>query len=295
MDETGHPDDPNLEYVGMAGFVASAGAWEVFADGWHNLMRNAGLREPFHMVDFAHSIGQFASWKKDEALRRAFLSRAVQLIVETQATPIGAIVSMSAFRSLTEKQQSTFLDPYYIAFQHCTRGAAIEAMFEEADEKVAMVYSYQSEYGTDTRGRAEQLWYAMKKHYEHGNRMGAYASGIPGEKCALQAADLFAYELSHEFESRVKRPNDDMRWALRQIIAMYRIPVPQIIFLDRKELLRRIKESGHPDQTGVEEIDDNQMRSAQESMMKWLIERGQFNPGHFDAFVDAMNANLKDR
>src|SRR5437588_12986997 len=65
MDETGHPDDPNLEYVGMAGFVASAGAWEVFEDAWHDLMRNAHLSEPFHMKEYAHSEGQFKPWKRN--------------------------------------------------------------------------------------------------------------------------------------------------------------------------------------------------------------------------------------
>src|SRR5205085_2281695 len=66
MDETGHPDDPNLEYVGMAGFVAPFGAWEVFEAGWDDLMRNAGLKKPFHMKEFAHSEGQFEPWKERE-------------------------------------------------------------------------------------------------------------------------------------------------------------------------------------------------------------------------------------
>jgi hypothetical protein len=152
---------------------------------------------------------------------------------------------------LTAGQQSSFLDPYYIAFQTCTRGAAIEAIFEEPGETVAMVYAYHNEYGTNAGGRAEKLWHAIKKHYDHGNRMGSYASSTPRDLAPLQAADLFAYELSHEFENRVKRPGDDMRWGLRQIVGMYRIPIPQIILFDRKELLRRIKESGFEDQTGT--------------------------------------------
>jgi hypothetical protein len=161
-DETGHPDDPNLEYVGMAGFVAPYGAWEIFAGGWQDLLRNAGLREPFHMVDFAHSRGQFESRKGKEEMREAFLGRALNLIVETRATPFGAIVSLSSFRSLTHQQQTNSLDPYYLAFQNCTRGAVVEALSEEPEEKVAMVYAYQSEYGTNNGGRAEQLWHDEK-------------------------------------------------------------------------------------------------------------------------------------
>jgi hypothetical protein len=284
MDETGHSDDPAVEYVGMAGFVAPAGVWEVFESAWDDLLCNAGLSEPFHLKDFAHSRGQFESWKGKEDIRRAFLGQAIKLIVETRATPIGAIVSLSAFRTLTERQQVNFLDPYYIAFQTCTRGAAIEAIYEKPDERVAMVYSYHSEYG----GRAEQLWHVMKKTYDHGNRMGSYASATPADLNPLQAADIFAYELSREFENRVKRPNAEMRWPLQQIIGMYRIPSPQIILFDRKELLRRIKESHWPDQTGVEEVAANQMDSAQESMIKWLVDRGHFSRDHFGRFFEAV-------
>ncbi len=295
MDETGHPDDPKLEYVGMAGFVAPAGAWEVFEGAWDDLLRNACLKAPFHMKEFAHSEGQFESWKGKEDIRRAFFGRAMNLILETRGTPIGAIVSLSAFRSLTKEQRTSYLSPYYVAFQTVTRGAAIEAVFEQPHEKVAMVYAYQEEFGANEGGRAEQLWHAMKKYYEHGNRMGSYAPGEPADLAPLQAADIFAYELSHEFESRVKRPNAEMRWGLRQIVSMYNIPSPQIRLFDRKELLRTIKESHWPDQTGVEELDDSQEQSAHESMMKWLIHRGQFTASHFDGFIEAVPLNLGEQ
>lgn len=275
-DETGHPDDPKVEYVGMAGFVAPRGAWELFESGWNDLLKNAGLVAPFHMIDFAHSNGQFRSWKGNEETRRAFLGRALNLIVETGATPVGAVVSTSSFKTLTLEQQSHFNDPYYLAFQNCTRGIAIQAVFEEPQEKVAMIYSYNPEYGLNNGGRAEQLWYAIKAGWDHGNRMGSYATGIPSDHSALQAADLFAYELSHEFENRVKRPKDNMRWGLRQILGMYRTASLRINLFDRKELLRIIKESNWPDQTGVEELGSYRGQSAQESMMKWLIERGGF-------------------
>jgi hypothetical protein len=295
MDETGHSDDPALDHVGMAGFVAPFGSWELFDTGWKDLMHNAGLREPFHMKDFAHSQGQFRQWRGNESVRRAFFGSAMKLIVETGAKPIGALVSLSAFRSLTQAQQQSFLDPYYLVSQTVTRGAAIEAVFEDdPEEKVAMIYSHHPEYGTDA-GRAEQLWHAIKKQYEHGNRMGSYTSASPVDMSPLQAADIFAYELSHEFESRTKRPTAEMRWGLRQIVGMYRIPSPQILFFDRKELLRRIKESHWPDQTGVQELATDQEQSAQESMMKWLIERGHFKRGHFEGFFEAVNAIVGKR
>lgn len=68
-------------------------------------------------------------------------------------------------------------------------------------------------------GRAESLWYAIKEANPHfGKWMGSYASALPEELNFLQAADLFAYELTHEFENRIHRPNDPMRWALAELL-----------------------------------------------------------------------------
>ena len=274
FDETGHADDPVLHFAGMAGFVASTGAWVTFEDQWQDTLKNAKLLEPFHMKDFAHSRGQFESWKGDENERRALLARLLQIICETRATPIGAAVSLRDFESLTDAQQGSFKNPYYVCFQTCTRGAAITAIFEESRERVSTVYATHKEFGTNKDGLAEQLWLMIKKYYDHGNRLDSYGTASPAEMCPLQAADLFAYELCHEFENRIRRPNDKMRWGMRRILGMYNFPIPKIRMFDRKELLRTLEEAAFADQTGVAEISQTQLFSAQENMMRWLIERG---------------------
>jgi hypothetical protein len=113
----------------------------------------------------------------------------------------------------------------------------------------------------------------MKSTLDVGFRMGAYVSSTPQEFCQLQAADIFAYELSKEFENRIKRPNDKMRWALREIMSMNRSQLPRVLLVDRLELLRTIKEARFPDQTGVEEIHNYDMLSAQSKMIKVWKER----------------------
>lgn len=105
---------------------------------------------------------------------------------------------------------------------------------------------------------------------------------------SLHAADLLAYELSHEFENSVRRPDSPMRWPLRQFMGMYRIPSPRMTLFDRKELLRIIKESNWPDQTGVEELGKYDWKSAQESMVEWMIKRGQFTKDHYAGFFEAV-------
>ena len=87
---------------------------------------------------------------------------------------------------------------------------------------------------------------------------------------------LFAYELAKEFENLLIRPKDRMRWGLRQILRREGYAFNFIRLFDRKELLRIIKESSWPDQTGVEEITDIQVLSAQQEMAKWFKDRVVF-------------------
>jgi len=286
MDETGHSDDPKFHFAGMAGFVAPANLWKALGKYWKKVLNKFDLTEPFHMKDFAHSQGQFKNWKGDEDKRKSLYGKLIEGIVAVGPAlqPVGTIVSVEGFRSLSERQQKSLLDPYYVAFQRCSRGAASVGMFGEPREKVAMVYSYNEEYGAtkpqkeysvDQAGRAEQLWHMMKKHTDFGPWMGSYASNTPGELVQLQIADLFAYELAKEFENLLKRPDDKMRWGLRQILTKEHFPTAMISLMDRLELLRIIKESNMQFSEGTEEIGDpvKQMNSIRQKMTKWMKDR----------------------
>ena len=285
LDESGHAKDPRLKFIGMAGFVAPADNWDTFALEWRSILAEAGFQEPFHMNEFAHSIGQFARFKDDEPKRRSFFSKLLSAIKRTQATPIGAIISIDAFHTLTQSQRDSFVGPYYVAFQICTRYAALKPD-PDADERVDMVYSLNDEFGTannrtrygDEPGSGEKLWSAMKNDPRYDRRLNSFSAASPKGRAELQAADLFAYELVHEFENRIARPNDDMRHGLHAILRMQAIPVPNIDLLDRKELLYLVKSSNFPDQTGVEETDEMVGLSAKQAMVKWMQKRGGVAP-----------------
>jgi len=268
MDETGHSDDPNFHFSGMAGFVAPADQWKIFEPRWQAILDRFGLKEPFHMKDFAHFQGQFKKgWKDNEAKRRDLFGQLLREILGLKPIPVGAIVSVEAFNGLTKCQQDSFKNPYHVTFQICTKGAAVLAAFLD-NEKVAMVYSYNQEFGAipskdtysvDQAGDAEKLWHTMQQITDHGKWMGSYASSTPAEMVPLQAADVFAYELAKEFENILVHPKLEMRWGLQQILTLVPLPTALIRILDRKELLRLVKEANFPCRTGIEEVDDNQM------------------------------------
>jgi hypothetical protein len=181
------------------------------------------------MKDFVMvpGIGLYRGWT--EAQRRELLRRLIAEIVECAPEPVAAIVSLDARDMLSPIHQRFFGDPYQTAFQQVTRGLSLSAIprHENAEpETVSMVYAYQSEFGaiqsvstlSQNQGRAEALWHAIKKSTMFGQWMGGYASESPENLATLQAADLFAYEITHEFENQLKRPHLGMRWPLKQIL-----------------------------------------------------------------------------
>ena len=200
-------------------------------------------------------------------------------------------MSLEGYASLTQRQQEHFYNPYITVFQICTRGMIITGMpvpgIDLRSEKVSMVYGYNQEFGTiqtelysvNQAGRAEALWHEMKRLTDFGKWMGTYTSSTPTKTVQLQAADIFAYELCKEFENRIKRPDDEMRFGLQQILKMSRIRLPMIRLLDRRELLRIVLESRWPCQVGVEELGEKQELSAMQAMEKWMIDRGHWNGG----------------
>lgn len=249
MDESGHCADPKCRFVGMGGLVAEESAWKQFSGEWSDALAKAGIKQAFHMKEFAHSFGPYRGWT--EARRRELFGALVRAIVNTKAIATGCVVSLDDFNGAPPELQQFHKDPYHMAFQMATKGAALTALpkaYPYVPETVAMVYAYQSEYGAtevkdpaDERqaGSAQRLWLAMKQLTDIGQWMGSYAAALPEDSYPLQAADLFAYELTKEFENLASRPQDNMRWALGQILAWREEDGPPLIqFYDSHELLR---------------------------------------------------------
>ncbi|MBB5062804.1 hypothetical protein HDF15_001141 [Granulicella mallensis] len=215
----------------MGGLIAESAVWESFTDDWQTVLDEYIGGKWFHMKDYVMvpGVGPYVGW--DESKRREFLGKLVNAIVSRNIRYVGCVVSIDGFDALPPQLQEGFVDPYYMAFQHATHGCSICGLNIEdpfSPEKVAMVYAYQDTFGAinsgsalpRNQGRAEQLWHAMKsQNTMFSAAMESYASDFPKNIQALQAADLFAYELTHYFENLLRRPKDGMRWALRQMLA----------------------------------------------------------------------------
>lgn len=265
IDESGHSSDPRCQFVGMGGLVAPSEKWEEFTISWQAALDEFIGGQPFHMKEYicVPAIGPYVGWNEDK--RRAFLKRLIDTIVSSEARLVGCVVSLEGFNKLHPLHQSVLLDPYYMCFQRVTHGCRICGMTLSevevfAGEEVALVYAYQNDFGAiesgssnrEQQGRAEQLWHAMKEQGGPFSKfMGAYSSSLAKEVPALQAADLFAYEITKEFENRLSRPKDKMRWGLRQLLGNSDRDA-LIFFYGFETMLETLMDSGHiPDDVNV--------------------------------------------
>ncbi|WP_353062482.1 DUF3800 domain-containing protein [Tunturibacter psychrotolerans] len=248
IDESGHSRDPKSHFAGMGGLIADSADWERFTSDWSSALADAGIHDgELHMRHFAHSRGPFQGWT--ELKRRELMARLIDAIVNAKAIPVGCVVSLDDYNAAPELLQKFYKEPYFMAFQHVTRGASLQALPKEWPPKletVSMVYAEQREFGATKprdskpnlkKGAANELWSAMKKLTVYGQWMGRFSTDSPKSCLPLQAADLFAYELVKEFQNILTKPENGMRWALKQILRLGG-PKPLVQFYDAHEMIR---------------------------------------------------------
>ena len=255
FDESGDFNDPKKNFTGMAGFIAPAAIWQQVEEKWDAIVKRPeyDLKKYVHMKEMAHCQGQFMGWEKDR--RDALHKELIGVLVEAEVIPMGCIVSNSAFRSLSERQQTIFKSPYFLCLQRCIHAATSETI-TTVEDTVAMVFARQETFGTvdaNRGGTTEQLYDNIKRHTPFGNTMGAYASDTPQRSIPLQAADFLAYEMTKEFETLVSCPERKMR---RSYIELLKAggEQPLMDYVDRPGLLQIIVESKMPYAEGTEEF-----------------------------------------
>ncbi len=70
---------PKIGIFAVGGYAFDPGQSVSFAEAWSEVLASESLSE-FHMVDFAHSVGEFAAWRGDEERRIGLLKRLASLI-----------------------------------------------------------------------------------------------------------------------------------------------------------------------------------------------------------------------
>jgi hypothetical protein len=205
MDESGSSGD--TDFVSIGGLVAAGGAWEMLEYQWREALDEFEITD-FHMREYAQSVGQCKKWRGDEEKRREVYDRFIRLIYDAHAMPFGAVVPMAAYRQWSKEAKRAMRDPYFICLQYCLDAVVHRADYVglPMDEKILTVFSQNTQF----ESLAGKYWHAMRKSYEWGERLGACSFGDPKSICALQAADVVAYEIRAYQDGLLKRPEPSL-------------------------------------------------------------------------------------
>ncbi|MGA2537536.1 MAG: hypothetical protein ABSF53_16075 [Terracidiphilus sp.] len=217
VDESGDSSDNVCNFVGLGGITAHEKSWGQFEITWKDALDEFIGGEPFHMKDYVCVPGHgiYKDWA--ESKRIAFMGKLVSSILAIKPRFVGCVVSIPDFKNLPPVLQISLRDPYFVGFQEVTRGLSILAEVDGI-KPITMIYSIHLKHGATEAGMAQQLWMSMKEQSENRAWMGPYSIGSPSTCYALQAADLFAYELTQEFEHICDNSGRKMRWPMRQFI-----------------------------------------------------------------------------
>jgi hypothetical protein len=111
------------QFIVVAGFISSSDVWSKFEHAWQARLKRDGISY-FHMVECAHSTGQFrSSWKDDERKRRALLllGDLMDIILSHTFRKFACVIENKKFREIitTEQRKKWRLDGYSWAGLYC--------------------------------------------------------------------------------------------------------------------------------------------------------------------------------
>jgi hypothetical protein len=204
LDESGKENDP--EFAGLAccvaGYIGTADAWGLLEQEWQGVLDDFGVPY-FHMKEYAHSkVGSpFASWKKDESIRTAFMSSLVSTLHNKSLHGIAALVSVP---DLTRFNQEFGLS--IAAYPLGLYATMVHAAQEYPSDKISFVLD-RLENHTSLVAIARSYADSDRYHQDCGRNIEIFPSNknLSSKNCKpLQAADLIAYEVvkAHKWKAK---------------------------------------------------------------------------------------------
>ena len=143
FDASGKKESPVLA---VAGFFAPINEWIRFEIEWKRCLAIYGTAS-LHMKDYAHSTGEYRSWKGDEKLRARFLGDLIRIIRERVDDSFATGVHMHEYNAVNEQYKlREWAHPYALCGLNCLDKvkkwawkfkydfSLIDYVFEDGDE-----------------------------------------------------------------------------------------------------------------------------------------------------------------
>jgi hypothetical protein len=194
FDASGCPNDTVA--VSLGGLVSTAEKWIAFSDQWQECLDAFGVSS-LHMKHFAHSTGEFSSWKNDEPKRRRFLSGLMYAIENHVEYSVASTVLMKDYRAIDKKYcLSGFMRPYTFAASTCV-GSIIPWAAKSGYPADEIAYIFEK--GDTDQADVVRCWESQFPSYRLSPIFLRKTDKQPGsEVCTpirpFEAADLIAYE-----------------------------------------------------------------------------------------------------
>jgi hypothetical protein len=208
LDESGAHDGSKVLVLGC--LVASPRSWEVLAKHWRSALDTVGVDE-FHASDCAVGGGKFRDSEKRE--RDGLFVRLVNIIVKNASYRAWTAVSLEDHQQCAHYSEGV-PSVYAIAALGCTSRVRAIALQRGADYRVPYVF--------DQGKVGRRAFRAFEKMAEQGRAgslaMGAISRGDRREMPALQAADLFAYEMYRYISDQMNDSGRAMRRSLGALL-----------------------------------------------------------------------------
>jgi hypothetical protein len=178
--------------VVAVGVMSSAVRWNAFDRRFMKVLREYGVTS-LHMRDYAHSNGEFASWKGDEPRRAAFLAELVKTTspwidrVFVRATIVDDYRKVNRRYRLTERMKGV-----YAITQAGSLGLAIDWGYRNSDRPKSDKFHAFVEQGDTGQDAFREF---VKKEWDFEPTFLPKIDQTTGEPyTAFCAADLIAYE-----------------------------------------------------------------------------------------------------
>jgi hypothetical protein len=218
-------ESENAGILTISGYVGHSGQWPRFEREWKNALSEFGFRA-FHIVDFAHSKGEFEHLKGREQERQKVLARFMKIIYREppRLFAFGCSVDLMAFRTLPDQtRQRVGDDPYWLVFQASVGMAVtwLSAFLQEhsamLDERIAFIFDRRG-----SQGLTRELYNKLKDVVypeDVAKLCGMLAFDDDEVVVPLQAADILAYEMAKYLQDEMKGIEKPRRWPMQQIMS----------------------------------------------------------------------------
>ena len=182
----------------MAGFFAPANVWDAFGADWSQVLKD--YRVPYFHASVCEAGDEPYSWM-DRTLRHLLFTAAAKVICNHRPIGVHGAIRSDVWRvgDSTITAQA-FANPYYPCFDHCLQTMAFWSQNYGNEESIALIFAEQQDY----KAKALEMYDLYCADAMWGKYFASITFAPANDFPALQAADLYAYEIFAQSKANLK-------------------------------------------------------------------------------------------